>query len=146
MNNTNTPNGMNERLLGAIEREVRPLDAGQAETEQYLRRFRIATLPQEKRQGILLAMQTVQPYRRPYRRAYRRVAAAACAAGLLLLGVLLYPDAEHNTVAELPPQPAYAMQDAAELPLQPAYTVQDAADHSEFIIKAPIVFVSNDVM
>lgn len=123
---------MNERLLGAIEREVRPLEAGQAETEQYLRRFRIATLPQEKRQGILLAMQTAQPYRRPYRRAYRRVAAAACAAALLLAGVLLYPGAEHNT--------------AAELPLQPAYTVQDAADRSEFIIKAPIVFVSNDIM
>ena len=132
MNNTNTPNGMNERLLGAIEREVRPLEASQVETEQYLRRFRIATLPQEKRQGILLAMQTAQPYRRSYRRAYRRVAAAACAAGLLLLGVLLYPGAEHNTVAELP--------------LQPAYTVQDAADRSEFIIKAPIVFVSNDIM
>ena len=132
MKNTNTPNGMNERLLGAIEREVRPLEASQVETEQYLRRFRIATLPQDKRRGILLAMQTAQPYRRSCRRAYRRVAAAACAAGLLLLGVLLYPGAEHNTVAELP--------------LQPAYTVQDAADRSEFIIKAPIVFVSNDIM
>lgn len=131
MNNTNTPNGMNERLLGAIEREVRPLEASQVETEQYLRRFRIATLPQDKRRGILLAMQTAQPYRRSYRRAYRRVAAAACAAGLLLLGVLLYPRTEHSAV---------------ELPLQPAYTVQDAADRSEFIIKAPIVFVSNDIM
>lgn len=122
---------MNERLLGAIEREVRPLEASQVETEQYLRRFRIATLPQDKRRGILLAMQTAQPYRRSYRRAYRRVAAAACAAGILLVGVLLYPRTERSAV---------------ELPLQPAYTVQDAADRSEFIIKAPIVFVSNDIM
>lgn len=122
-----TPPGLNERLLRAIHQEIRPLEQRQAETERYLRRFRIAPLPLGAQSRILSALHTRRV------RTYRRLA-AACAAVVLLLCVLLYPTGERPPIVEYAPEQ------------QPAYTVTDAADRSSFTIKTPVVFVSDEVM
>ena len=123
-----TPPGLNERLLRAIHQEIRPLEQRQAETERYLRRFRIAPLALGAQSRILSALHT------RWARTYRRLAAAACAAVVLLLCVLLYPTGERPPIVEYAPEQ------------QPAYTVTDAADRSSFTIKTPVVFVSDEVM
>ena len=129
MKGISTPPGMNERLLQAIQQEERPLEARQTETEQYLRRFQTRPLPPDTQGRMLAALQTVRPYRRS-----RRLAVAACAAVILLLCVLLYPTGERSPVLDYAPEQ------------QPAYTVTDAAGQAEFIIKTPVVFVSDNVM
>lgn len=123
-----TPPGLNERLLHAIQQEIRPLEQRQAETEQYLHCFRIAPLPLGTQTRILAALHTRRA------RTYRRLLAAVCAAVVLMLCVLLYPVGDQPPVMEYLPEQ------------QPAYTVHDAADRSSFSIKAPVVFVADEVL
>lgn len=143
MKKIKTPPGMNERLLRAIEQELKLSETELAETERYLRRFRVAPLPTETRQRVLRAVSAAPA--RSYRRAYR-FAVAASVAAFLLAGTLLFPLREepHAPMAkQLPARPAH---DAAEVTVLPVYTVRLADGASEYSLRTPVVFVADDVL
>ncbi len=138
-----TPPGMNERLLCAIEQELKLSETELAETERYLRRFRVAPLPPEPRQRVLHAVSAAPA--RSYRRAYR-FAIAASVAAFLLAGTLLFPlrKEPHAPMAkQLPAVPAH---DAAGVTELPVYTVRLADGSSEYFLRTPVVFVADDVL
>lgn len=132
-----TPPGLNERLLAALEQELRPLEQEMAETERYLRRFRAAPLPQAVQGRILRAVDSrpARHYLRPSY--YRRAAVAACLAAVLLAGALLYPQGEAGKTTAATP---------CRVPVQPVYTVHDSADNSDFSLRVPVVFVADNVL
>lgn len=139
MKHIRTPEGLNERLLHAIEQETRPLAAELAATERYLRRFRRMPLPQPTQRKLLQAV-TAPPVRPPYR-LYRR-AAAGIAAALLLPGLWLLI----GTDKQAPVVHAAPAATPAALPAAPAYIVHDREDGSDFCLLAPVVIVSDDVL
>lgn len=143
MKKIKTPPGMNERLLRAIEQEIQLSETELAETERYLRRFRVAPLPPETQQRVLRAVSAAPA--RSYRRAYR-FAVAASVAAFLLAGTLLFPLREepHAPMAkQLPARPALG---AAEVTVLPVYTVRLADGSSEYSLRTPVVFVADDVL
>lgn len=143
MKTIKTPPGMNERLLRAIEQELKLSETELAETEQYLRRFRVAPLPPETQLRVLHAVSAAPA--RTYRPAYR-FAIAASVAAFLLAGALLFPlhEEPHAPIAKLPSAPpAYG---AAEVTVQPVYTVRLADGSSEYSLRTPVVFVADDVL
>ena len=134
---------MNERLLRAIEQERKLSETELAETEQYLRRFRVAPLPPETQLRVLHAVSAAPA--RSYRPAYR-FAIAASVAAFLLAGALLFPlhEEPHAPIAKQLPAPlAYG---AAEVTVQPVYTVRLADGSSEYSLRTPVVFVADDVL
>lgn len=143
MKTIKTPPGMNERLLRAIEQELKLSETELAETEQYLRRFRVAPLPPETQLRVLHAVSAAPA--RTYRPAYR-FAIAASVAAFLLAGALLFPlhEEPRTPIAKLPyVAPATA---AAEVTVQPVYTVRLADGSSEYSLRTPVVFVADDVL
>lgn len=146
MKKIKTPPGMNERLLRAIEQELKLSETELAETERYLRRFRVAPLPTETQRRVLHAVSAAPAApARSYRRAYR-FAVAASVAAFLLAGTLLFPLREepHAPMAkQLPARPA---RDAAEVTVLPVYTVRLADGSSEYSLRTPVVFVADDVL
>lgn len=134
---------MNDRLLRAIEQEMKLSETELAETERYLRRFRVAPLPTETRQRVLHAVSAAPA--RDYRPVYR-FAIAASVAAFLLAGALLFPlhKEPHAPIAkQLPAAPAH---DAAEVTVQPVYTVREADGTAEYSLRTPVVFVADYVL
>lgn len=137
---------MNERLLRAIEQELKLSETELAETEQYLRRFRVAPLPSETQLRVLHAVSAAPA--RSYRPAYR-FAIAASVAAFLLAGALLFPlhEEPHAPIAKQLPAPlAYGAHGTAEVTVQPVYTVRLADGSSEYSLRTPVVFVADDVL
>lgn len=138
-----TPPGMNERLLRAIEQEVALSETQLAETERYLRRFRVAPLPKETQQRVLHAVSTAPS--RPYRRAFR-FALAASVAALLLAGASLFLPTDERTAPMAKQLPAAPAHDAAEVTVLPVYTVREADGTAEYSLRTPVVFVADYVL
>lgn len=138
-----TPPGMNERLLRAIEQEVALSETQLAETERYLSRFRVAPLPKETQQRVLHAVSTAPS--RPYRRAFR-FALAASVAALLLAGASLFLPTDERTAPIATQLPAAPASSAAEVTVQPVYIVRLADGSTEYSLRTPVVFVADDVL
>ncbi|MCQ2364820.1 MAG: hypothetical protein MJ051_04640 [Akkermansia sp.] len=134
---------MNERLLHAIEQELRLSETELTETERYLRRFRVAPLPAETQQRVLHAVSAAPA--RPYRRA-TRIALAASVAALLLAGALLFLPTDERTAPIAKQLPAAPASGAAEVTVQPVYTVRLADGSTEYSLRTPVVFVADDVL
>lgn len=144
MKTIKTPPGMNERLLRAIEQELKLSETELAETEQYLRRFRVAPLPPETQLRVLHAVSAAPA--RTYRPAYR-FAIAASVAAFLLAGALLFPlHEEPRTPIAKQSSPLPFAYGAAEVTVQPVYTVRLADGSSEYSLRTPVVFVADDVL
>lgn len=143
MKKIKTPPGMNERLLRAIEQEIQLSETELAETERYLRRFRVAPLPPETQRRVLHAVSAAPA--RSYRRAYH-FAVAASVAAFLLAGTLLFPLREEPHAPMAKQLPAVPAHDAAEVTELPVYTVRLADGSSEYSLRTPVVFVADDVL
>lgn len=143
MKKIETPPGMNERLLRAIEQEIKLSETELAETERYLRRFRVAPLPPETERRVLHAV-SAEPAR-SYRPAYR-FAIAASVAAFLLAGALLFPLREEPHAPIARQHPAAPAHDAAEVTVLPVYTVREADGTAEYSLRTPVVFVADYVL
>lgn len=143
MKKIETPPGMNERLLRAIEQEMMRSETELTETECYLRRFRVAPLPPETQRRVLHAV-SAEPAR-SYRPAYRFAIAASVAACLLACALLfpLHKEPHAPIAKQLPATPAH---DAAEVTELPVYTVRDTDGTAEYSLRTPVVFVADYVL